>query len=577
MDQVMNLRWLWVVVCLFASLVLLGGGLLVPAHLKATDSGIVWQAGRGSPTLLEHGRSLVEAGQLGTAQMFVAAARVAQIPGWDRLGQQVTNAVRQHPAALFWGADARTEQIFDSPPAKTLAETSAESFAAFIIRRENRQTALAYLSGSASPSARELLSTRALNNTTLFTPSASASGQAFDAAVAEGGLLLDGKHLTAGLDDAILALASQANHGDSSGPLEQVLMDLTSLGERLNWDQLTAFTAAIPDVMVLHQLADEARNADARGGGDDLPVLFAAVQLSGDPAAVARYAVHAGGLKDLAASLRYGQGGIGELAESGRPLYRPAWLQAVTQYNPFGSFYDWAAAGSLKVPSLMLAVKWLAYLAAGFFLALALHFARPVPPPLERPLQVPGVHLLREFLFSLGFLLLVLLLSEPFLAREDAGETFALRPHLPMAGGAVAAGIAGLKQTVMNPTILLTLLLFLVLQALLYLACLVKLAEIRRQAVPPRMKLKLLENEDHLFDAGLYLGFVGTILSLIVASMGLVKFSLMAAYSSTSFGIIFVCIFKIFHLRPARRQLLLEAEAAETYAAAGTPVSTLPS
>jgi hypothetical protein len=91
------------------------------------------------------------------------------------------------------------------------------------------------------------------------------------------------------------------------------------------------------------------------------------------------------------------------------------------------------------------------------------------------------------------------------------------------------------------------------------------------------MKLKLLENEDHLFDAGLYLGFVGTIVSLIVASMGLVKFSLMAAYSSTSFGIIFVCVFKIFHLRPARRKLLLEADAAEAYAAAGTPTSVLPS
>ena len=45
---------------------------------------------------------------------------------------------------------------------------------------------------------------------------------------------------------------------------------------------------------------------------------------------------------------------------------------------------------------------------------------------------------------------------------------------------------------------------------------------------------------DHLFDAGLYLGFVGTIISLILVSMGVIKFSLMAAYSSTSFGIIFV-------------------------------------
>ncbi|HMC29068.1 MAG TPA: hypothetical protein VKM56_14860, partial [Verrucomicrobiae bacterium] len=107
---------------------------------------------------------------------------------------------------------------------------------------------------------------------------------------------------------------------------------------------------------------------------------------------------------------------------------------------------------------------------------------------------------------------------------------------------------------------LLTLLLFFVLQALIYTACLVKLAEIRRQRVPTRMKLRLLENEEHLFDAGLYLGFAGTIISLILVSLGLIKPSLMAAYSSTSFGIIFVSIFKIFHLRPLRRKLLLESE-----------------
>jgi len=135
----------------------------------------------------------------------------------------------------------------------------------------------------------------------------------------------------------------------------------------------------------------------------------------------------------------------------------------------------------------------------------------------------------------------------------------------------------------MNPIILLTLLFFLVLQALLYTASLVKLAEIRRQRVPPRMKLKLLDNEEHLFDAGLYLGFAGTIISFIIASLGLVRFSLMAAYSSMCFGVIFVIVFKIFYLRPARRKLLLEAEADANFpdaqaasaapAAAPTPAS----
>jgi hypothetical protein len=241
-------------------------------------------------------------------------------------------------------------------------------------------------------------------------------------------------------------------------------------------------------------------------------------------------------------------------------------MQWFAAHNPFGAIYYFAAARSLQNSWLVLAVKWLFYMGAGFCFAAALHFSRRPFSGLEEPLQVRGFHLLRELLFSLGFLLVVLLLSEPFLAQESQTGGPSLRLHLPTAGGAVTAGIAGIKQTVMNPTILITLLVFFVLQALIYISCLVKLAEIRRQQIPPRMKLKLLENEDHLFDAGLYLGFVGTIVSLIVASMGLVKFSLMAAYSSTSFGIIFVVIFKIFHLRPARRKLLMEAELADATA-----------
>ena len=139
---------------------------------------------------------------------------------------------------------------------------------------------------------------------------------------------------------------------------------------------------------------------------------------------------------------------------------------------------------------------------------------------------------------------------------------FPIRLRLPTVGHLLPAGTLNGHVSFMNQLNLLTLLLFFVLQGLLYTACLVKLAEIRRQRVLARMKLRLLENEDHLFDAGLYLGFVGTIISLILVSLGIGKFSLMAAYSSTSFGIIFVSVFKIFHLRPARRKLLLEAEAA---------------
>src|SRR5204863_1127356 len=137
---------------------------------------------------------------------------------------------------------------------------------------------------------------------------------------------------------------------------------------------------------------------------------------------------------------------------------------------------------------------------------------------------------------------------------------FPLRLRLPTGTAAITQTVAAQKYSFMNQKSLLTLLLFFVLQGLLYIACLVKLAEIRRQKIPPRIKLRLLENEEHLFDAGLYLGFAGTIISLILVSLKIMEASLMAAYGSTSFGIIFVSVFKIFHLRPMRRKLLLESE-----------------
>jgi len=214
------------------------------------------------------------------------------------------------------------------------------------------------------------------------------------------------------------------------------------------------------------------------------------------------------------------------------------------------------------MPMFALILKWLLYLMAGFLLAMALHFGRPAVSKLEAPLQVRGFHLAREFLFALGFLLVVLLVSEPFLAQENSTAALPFRLRVPTVGNAVQPGSNNIKTSFMDKTNLLPMLLFFVLQALLYVACIVKLAEIRRQRVSPRVKIKLLENEEHLFDGGLYLGFLGTIISFIVYSVyARHQFSLMVAYSSTSFGILFVSFFKIFHLRPVRRRLLMEAEA----------------
>jgi hypothetical protein len=549
-------RYLFFLICAALGVVMLFCGLRVPVYLRAVDTSVIQRAGGNMPALTELGQKLASEGQLGAAQLLLQAAQTEKLPGWEKLGLAVTNLMQQHPDWVAWGGgDVRWNHLFESNP--SLPKSGSETFTEFAVREENRQLILETLRGSSRPAVQELLRCRALPNTVLFPPSQSASGQAFDAAVSICGLLSEGGYLTTKLNDGVFKLASAANRGESSEPLEQVMMDLMSLGQRLNWNQLVTFVGRIEDVGTLHLLTDQVRKA-----GGQLPILFSSVLLSGKPADVAKYVMNFSqtGLNDLGSSLRFGAGGVNELLQRDQRLYSSGFRHQV------------ALGYSLQEPWLAFGMKWLAYLLSGFLFAAALHFARPAVSSLERPLQVRGFHVAREILFALGFLLVVLLLSEPFLAQESQKEDFSFRLHLPTVDNVVTAGFARAHPNIMNNIILLTLLLFFVLQGLIYIACLVKLAEIRRQQVPARMKLKLLENEDHLFDAGLYLGFVGTIISLILVSMGAIKFSLMAAYSSTSFGIIFVCVFKIFNLRPTRRKLLLEVEAVES----SVPVVTTP-
>ena len=561
----MTSRLIRFLMCAIPGLLLLACGLVVPAHLRAVEDTVLQKAGRKAASLSDQGLSLVRQNNLGAAQLLLEAAQAEQLPDWQRLGLAITNLAAQHPRWMVWGGgDARLERLFGSDP--HLPASAPEPFTDFVVREDNRAVLFELLRASPRPAVQELLRCRALTNTVIFSPSQSASGQVLDTALATCGFLLERGCLSAGLSNAVFGLAGASNLGGEPQRLEQVLLDLMSLGQRFNWGQLVEFVGPVQDAETLRLLANLVRRSEGH-----LPALFAAVQLSGQPARVAAYLMSYSqtGLNDVGASLRFGAGGVNELLRRNQRLHHSRFGNLA----PGNAVSSTAADLCWRMPVAGLIMKWFLYLAAGFLLAAALHYARPLASALEQPLQVRGFHVAREILFALGFLLVVLLLSEPFLARESQRVELPFRLRLPTVGSVVPAGAPGVNRSIMNQLSLLTLLLFFVLQALIYTACLFKLAEIRRQNLPSRVKLKLLENEDHLFDAGLYLGFAGTIVSLILVSLGVIQPSLMAAYSSTSFGIIFVSVFKIFHLRPARRTLLLETEAApaEPLAAGASP------
>ena len=71
-----------------------------------------------------------------------------------------------------------------------------------------------------------------------------------------------------------------------------------------------------------------------------------------------------------------------------------------------------------------------------------------------------------------------------------------------------------------------------------------------------------MENEENLFDSGLYVGMMGTATALVLQVMGVIDQNLLAAYSSNLFGLICVAFVKIRHVRGYKRRLILAAQAA---------------
>ena len=112
----------------------------------------------------------------------------------------------------------------------------------------------------------------------------------------------------------------------------------------------------------------------------------------------------------------------------------------------------------------------------------------------------------------------------------------------------------------MDLNTLLSIGLFLMLQVGMYLICLWKISSIDKQPLDPLIKLRLMENEENLFDGGLYLGIAGTASALVLQVLNVIDPNLLAAYSSNLFGIICVALVKIRHVRPYKYRLIMEGQ-----------------
>jgi hypothetical protein len=292
---------------------------------------------------------------------------------------------------------------------------------------------------------------------------------------------------------------------------------------------------------------------------DGVPNIFAAVVLAENGRAVARYLgkFPETGLNDVNYALRNGRGAVELLMKQQQRVYYGGFRNKVIAYDPFGAWFYSMVPTAIASHRGAILLKYFLLIAAALLIA---RLVGSITTPIGHRF---GLRFGADSVMALAIAFVVAVAIEPFVGLPSQVNELPVRIQLPSL--AAAAGLKlqpPISTSYMNQLSLVSLALFFVIQTLIYVWCLTKLAEIRKQPLAPNMKLRLLENEDHLFDAGLYVGFVGTVLSLILMSIGIVRGpSAMMAYASTSFGIIFVSVLKIFHIRPMRRKLIIESEA----------------
>ncbi|MCW5552560.1 MAG: hypothetical protein KIS67_10445 [Verrucomicrobiae bacterium] len=547
------MRRFWIGTFLIGSAVLLGCALLVPAHFRAVDAAVIESVGRGkpgapAPTLVEEVLALLSTEKLGPARMLWRAAQAESVPQNEQLGVVIARYARENPTLVALGGAAPILDKVDLGQA--VAAAAPVPIVDLLTRRAAREAALKLLQGTRRPGVQQMLFNRNLTNTVHFPSAATSAGQALEAAILTAALLNQGDYFSPAFRDAIDWLALRANKGDDSSSLELVYLDLLSLGRRLDWVSLAELMRQIEDFATLRELAEAMRVNE-----ESAVNIYSAALLSGRPASVAKYLARfpETGLNDLNFALRCGPRAVELLIRQQQRVYYAGVRNQVTGYDPFGAVFFGLVPAAVATRTGALVLKYAILLFGAFCLARSIGM-------ITSALGIKfGFRLAADVVFALAMAFVVGVAIEPFVGLPEQQNELPVLFQFPNLAGATGSKLQQITQPYMNHLTLTSLILFFVIQATIYVFCLAKLAEIRRQPLGPRMKLRLLENEDLLFDAGLYVGFVGSVLALILMSIGVGKVSMMA-YASTSFGIIFVSVLKIFHVRPLRRQLIMESE-----------------
>ena len=535
---------------IFGGLVLLLGAWALPVNLKSVSPTLLRQAGQDTPSLSDYGRQLVDSEKPGPAALVLAAAQTVGDPRAPALATALAAYGARQPEFAAWGGwDPFLDPLFNLK--ENTGRTGSTPVLTFFITEHARESLRRYLSNSRSLGVQAVLQTHKATGMMHFIPAGQPGGQPLDAVILLTALLYQGEHLSPSLQREIKRLADEAVSTGRLGDLEFFYLDLLALGKRLNWVQLCELLRLTDSTRTVSEYAHLAQVAS-----DQLPLFYSAALFTDSADSVARYLLTYGktGAADLRFALGFREGAVRQLLSRQVPVNH-GWTAPV----------DFAGAIALLHPRLTLIAKYFGYFLGAFFMLrgvdrwLLLPFRRAASSVREARV-LPRV---QSGVMALLLAFVLIIATEPFLLRAAPLSEYRFHLVIPMlANTATPAALpATSTRSTMATSTVISIGVFALLQVVTYLICLLKISEIDRQNIPVTLKLRLMENEENLFDSGLYVGMMGTATALVLQVMGVIDQNLLAAYSSNLFGLICVAFVKIRHVRGYKRRLILAAQA----------------
>ncbi|HEY1792511.1 MAG TPA: hypothetical protein VGG34_06305 [Opitutaceae bacterium] len=522
---------------------------LLPVSLKSVSRALLKSAGAGTPSVGAYGRDLVDSEKIGPAKFFLEASRSVGDPAAGVLEGALADLSARQPTLVAWGGwDASLDPLFNLR--RRTGRTESTPVLTFLVPTQARDTVRAYLANSGSIGVQDILRTRDVTVTGRFVPANRPGGQPLDALILLTGLLYQGERMSPPLQREVRSLAESAVQRNDLGPLEDFYMDVLSLGRRLDWTQLCELVGRTDSVRTVGEFAHLARVAP-----DQMPFIYSAALLSNSADRVASYLIRYGkaGSEDLRIAIGDGQGAVNLLLQRQVPV----------NHAPAGPGMGAAAALVLEHPRLMLAVKYAGYLLGLFLLLQGLDTWIVAPAGTAEA----GGQRARAGILAVVMSALLIVATEPFLLKAAPPSEYMMKPVFILAASSTVPAQAqpsesNRKFAPMETSTLVSIAVFAALQVGMYLVCLRKIREIDTQDLAPLLKLRLMENEENLFDSGLYVGMMGTAAALVLQVLGVIEPNLLAAYSSNLFGIICVALVKIRHVRAYRTRLIMETQRA---------------